>query len=87
MVCLIKILKFVSSSCGRRYDPFYSILLRTEFLKVGPFEKEKRSTMADGRINSLMIGYSERDVIEILVTEEMDSLVTLFTGKERRINL
>ena len=74
MVCLIKIPKFVSSSCGRRYDPFYSILLRTEFLKVGPFEI--RSTMADGRINSLMIGYSERDVIEILVTEEMDSLVT-----------
>ena len=55
---------FTQSSCER------------SFSKLDLLKKKIRSTMADGRINSLMIGYSERDVIEILVTEEMDSLVT-----------
>ena len=47
--------------------------------------------MSDGRLNSLMIGYCERDVVESLVLQDFDFLVTLFTGlvegKQRRINL
>ena len=71
--------------------PFTQSSCERSFSKLNLLKKKIRSTMSDTRLNSLMIGYSERDVIEVLVTDEMDSLVTLFAGlnpgKERRINL
>ena len=69
---------YTKSSCER------------SFSKLDLLKKKIRSTMSDGRLNSLMIGYCERDVVQSLVLHDLDSLVTLFSGlvegKQRRIN-
>ena len=53
--------------------PFTQSSCERSFSKLDLLKKKIRSTMLDTRLNSLMIGYSERDVIEALVTDDMDS--------------
>ena len=82
---------FLSSAAIAATIPFTQASCERSFSKLDLLKKKIRSTMSDKRLNSLMIAYCERDVVDILVTTELDSLVTLFSGLNvgavRRLNL